>query len=218
LGTDLRVANPAVTSDGETLPRPIRPSGPKGKPDHPDRQGSGAPVNSVCYKDLKLPSKPQQQRNALCQTALIKELPTSDPGKKPVSPQTSIIGSPRPSSPRHPAPGPESPESNSLASVTCTVPQAPPPASHSWSFYQLGSAIAYEAQRAGVPVVDLDPAYTFHRCTGRGHVHQKNCCTGDGFLCTRCASSLPADLNAAANSAMRAPMAGLCHAATGPDA
>jgi len=106
-------------------PSPGSRPGPKGKPDHPDRQGSGGHFNSVCYKDLKLPSKLQQQRNALCQTVLIKELPTSDPGKKPVSPQTSIIGSPRPSSPRHPAPGPESPESDSLASATCTVPQAP---------------------------------------------------------------------------------------------
>jgi len=88
LGIDLRVVNPAVTADGETLPRPIRLSCPKGKPDHPDRQGSGAPVNSVHYKNLKLPSKLQQQRNALCQTVLTKELPTSDPRKKPGSPQT----------------------------------------------------------------------------------------------------------------------------------
>jgi len=54
-GVDLRVANPAVTTDGETLPHPIRPRGPKGKLNHPDRQGSGAPVNFVCCKDLKLP-------------------------------------------------------------------------------------------------------------------------------------------------------------------
>jgi len=55
LGIDLRVANPAVTVNGETLPHPIRPSCPKGKPGHADRHRSGAPVNSFCYKDLKLP-------------------------------------------------------------------------------------------------------------------------------------------------------------------
>jgi len=203
LKVDLRVVNPAVTADGETLPRPIRLPGPKGKPDHPDRQGSGAPVNSVRYKNLKLPINFNRKERTLPN-----DCSTSDPRKKPVSPTTSITGSPRPRVPRHPAPGAESPESNSLASAPCTVPQAPPPALHSWSFHQLGSANAYKAQRAGVPVVAHTPAYTSHSCSGCGHVHRKNRPNRDDFLCTRCASHAPADLNAAINIAMRAQMTG----------
>jgi len=124
LGIDLRVANPAVTVNGETLPHPIRPSCPKGKPDHPDRQGSGLP--SILFATRTASSQGNSNsKGAHSAKRSYQRTPTSDPRKKPGSPPTSIIGSPRPSSPRLNAPGPESPESNSTASATCTVPQAP---------------------------------------------------------------------------------------------
>jgi len=153
LGIDLRVVNPAVTSDGETLPRPIRPSGPKGQPDHPDRQGSGPPVNFVCYKDLKLPSKLQQQRNALCQAVLIKELPTSDPRKKPGSQRRESSDLQDHACRGTPHRTPNRQRATRWHPRPARSPKPLPLALHSWSFYHLGSALDYKAQRAGVPVV-----------------------------------------------------------------
>jgi len=95
------------------------------------------------------------------------------------------------------------PENNSKASAPCTVPKAPPSPGTLRAFTTTGSANAYKAQRAGVPVVAHTPAYTSHSCSGCGHVHRKNRRTRDDFLCTRCTSSLPADLNAAINIAVR---------------
>ncbi len=39
-----------------------------------------------------------------------------------------------------------------------------------WPFHQLGTAIAYKAQRAGVPFLEVDPAYTSQTCPRCGHV------------------------------------------------
>lgn len=61
LGVDLGIVNPAVTSDGECLPFPIRQPGPRGRTDHPDTQGSGSHVNAVRYRNLKLRAELQKR-------------------------------------------------------------------------------------------------------------------------------------------------------------
>lgn len=45
---------------------------------------------------------------------------------------------------------------------------------HSWSFRQLGTFIAYKAQRAGVPLMHVDPAYTSQECSQCHHIDRRN--------------------------------------------
>jgi len=199
LGVDLGIVNPAVTSDGETLPRPIRLPGPKGKPDHPDRQGSGGHVNSVRYKNLKLRRKLQQKGTHSAKRLLHKRSGKEARFVKDVNHRISkTIVTEAERTGRGIA-------REQLEGIRDRARFRKPQraALHSWSFYQLGSFIDYKAQRAGVPVVAVDPAYTSQRCSGCGHVHRKNRRTRDDFLCTRCGLSLPADLNAAINIAVR---------------
>lgn len=42
----------------------------------------------------------------------------------------------------------------------------------SWPFHQLGEFIAYKARRAGVPSIEVDPAYTSQRCPRCGHTER----------------------------------------------
>lgn len=44
----------------------------------------------------------------------------------------------------------------------------------SWSFFQLQTFIEYKAQRDGIPVVYIDPAYTSRECHACGHVDKAN--------------------------------------------
>jgi putative transposase len=70
-----------------------------------------------------------------------------------------------------------------------------------WSFGQLRAYICYKAQRAGVPVSLVDPAYTSQRCsaTDCGHTERRNRKSQAEFCCVVCGHSLPADHNAAIN-------------------
>lgn len=77
----------------------------------------------------------------------------------------------------------------------------------SWSFHQLGSFIAYKAKRAGVPFIEVDPAYTSQCCPRCGHTGKANRPTRDHFSCRRCCLAGPADHVAGANIAKRAAMA-----------
>lgn len=43
-----------------------------------------------------------------------------------------------------------------------------------WPFHQLGSTIAYKAQRAGVPMIEVDARYTSQTCPRCGHVARNN--------------------------------------------
>jgi transposase len=74
---------------------------------------------------------------------------------------------------------------------------------HSWAFAQLGQFLTYKAQRAGVVVVQVDPAYTSQTCHACGHVDKRNRRSQAVFQCGRCDFVGHADHNAAHNIAAR---------------
>jgi putative transposase len=74
---------------------------------------------------------------------------------------------------------------------------------HSWAFAQLGQFLTYKAQRAGVVVVRVDPAYTSQTCHACGHVDKRNRRGQAVFQCGRCDFVGHADHNAAHNIAAR---------------
>ncbi|WP_131732688.1 RNA-guided endonuclease InsQ/TnpB family protein [Actinomadura formosensis] len=74
----------------------------------------------------------------------------------------------------------------------------------SWSFHQLGEFIAYKARRAGVPVLEVDAAYTSQICPRCRHVCRKNRPTREEFRCVLCGLAGPADHIAAVNVRARA--------------
>ncbi|MFF4354528.1 RNA-guided endonuclease InsQ/TnpB family protein [Streptomyces sp. NPDC001530] len=74
---------------------------------------------------------------------------------------------------------------------------------HSWSFHQLGKFIAYKAQRAGVPVVYVDPAYTSQECSQCHHIDRRNRPSQAVFACRSCGFVEHADLNSSHNIAAR---------------
>jgi putative transposase len=75
---------------------------------------------------------------------------------------------------------------------------------HSWSFYQLRSFIEYKAQRAGVPVVCIDPRNTSRTCPACGNVDKANRKSQDQFLCIQCGCAGRADYFAAVEISRRA--------------
>ncbi|WP_328893538.1 RNA-guided endonuclease InsQ/TnpB family protein [Streptomyces sp. NBC_00236] len=74
----------------------------------------------------------------------------------------------------------------------------------SWPFHQLGTFIAYKARRAGVPYLEVDPAYTSQRCPRCGNTERANRPTRDHFSCRRCGLAGPADHVAGVNVRDRA--------------
>jgi len=74
----------------------------------------------------------------------------------------------------------------------------------SWPFHQLDRYIAYKAERAGVPVLWVDPAYTSQMCPRCGHTAKANRPTRDHFRCRRCGLAGPADVVAGVNVRNRA--------------
>lgn len=84
-----------------------------------------------------------------------------------------------------------------------TVPRDQRARQSSWPFRQLGAFIAYKAKRAGVPFIEVDPAYTSQRCPRCGHTERANRRTRDHFHCRRCGLAGPADHVAGANIAKR---------------
>ncbi|TDD72129.1 transposase [Actinomadura darangshiensis] len=85
-----------------------------------------------------------------------------------------------------------------------TVPRDQRARLSSWPFQQLGAFIAYKAQRAGVPYLEVDPAYTSQRCPRCGHTARTNRPTRDDFCCRRCGLAGPADVVAGVNVRDRA--------------
>jgi IS605 OrfB family transposase len=84
-----------------------------------------------------------------------------------------------------------------------TVRKAQRAGQHSWSFYQLGSFVAYKAALAGVPVVLVDPRNTSRECPECGHIDKANRPQRDRFACKRCGLAGPADIIAAINIGRR---------------
>jgi putative transposase len=76
----------------------------------------------------------------------------------------------------------------------------------SWAFAQLGAFLTYKAARAGVPFVQVDPAYTSQRCTHCGHIDRRNRTSQAQFVCRDCGFTAEhADILGADNIALRAP-------------
>jgi putative transposase len=74
---------------------------------------------------------------------------------------------------------------------------------HSWSFFQLRAFVEYKAQRAGVPVVPVDPRNTSRTCPSCGCVDKRNRPSQSRFSCVACGFSGLADHIAAGNIARR---------------
>lgn len=68
-----------------------------------------------------------------------------------------------------------------------------------WAFSQLRQFISYKAERVGVPVTLVDPAYTSQCCSACGHTERRNRKSQSQFCCVVCHYQLPADENAAIN-------------------
>lgn len=74
----------------------------------------------------------------------------------------------------------------------------------SWAFFQLRSYVAYKAQRAGVPMVLVDPRNTSRTCPACGHCEAANRPSQAEFRCKSCGFERHADVVAATNIARRA--------------
>jgi len=67
----------------------------------------------------------------------------------------------------------------------------------SWGFAQLLSFIQYKAERHGVEVRLVNPAYTSQECSACGNIDSKSRKDQATFVCTKCRHSENADINAA---------------------
>jgi IS605 OrfB family transposase len=89
-----------------------------------------------------------------------------------------------------------------------------------WSFAQLRQFITYKAALAGVPVVEVDPAFSSQDCSRCGSRHKPN---GKSFVCKDCGHHDHKDANASFNLGVRGwkticeSSAGLSAPALGPD-
>jgi IS605 OrfB family transposase len=70
---------------------------------------------------------------------------------------------------------------------------------HSWAFADLIEKIKYKAALAGIPVIEVNPAYTSQTCTSCGHRSKSNRKSQSVFLCAQCGLSANTDVNAAKN-------------------
>lgn len=68
-----------------------------------------------------------------------------------------------------------------------------------WGYYELQSMIEYKAEREGIEVRYVNPAYTSQTCSRCGNVDKNNRQTQEKFICTKCGFELNADHNAAIN-------------------
>ena len=70
-----------------------------------------------------------------------------------------------------------------------------------WSYYELQNMIEYKAEREGISVKYVDPAYTSQTCSKCGYVDKENRTSQEKFKCIECGFELNADHNAAINIA-----------------
>src|SRR5262249_42321694 len=69
-----------------------------------------------------------------------------------------------------------------------------------WSFGRLYAFLAYKAERAGVPVVTVDPRNTSRTCAECGHCEKSNRQSQSEFVCEACGHRAHADRTAALKS------------------
>ena len=74
---------------------------------------------------------------------------------------------------------------------------------HNWSFRQLRDFLTYKAQRAGVPLLFVDPRNTSRTCAECAYVDKRNRRRQAVFSCLQCGHTANADHNAARNMATR---------------
>ena len=65
----------------------------------------------------------------------------------------------------------------------------------------LYSMVEYKADRVGIKVRHINPAYTSQTCSKCGHIDKENRQTQEKFKCTKCGLELNADHNASINIA-----------------
>ena len=70
-----------------------------------------------------------------------------------------------------------------------------------WSYYELQNMIKYKADRVGIKVRYVNPAYTSQTCSRCGHIDKNNRQTQEKFICTNCDYEINADHNASINIA-----------------
>lgn len=70
-----------------------------------------------------------------------------------------------------------------------------------WSYYELQQMIEYKADRLGIKVRYVNPAFTSQTCSRCGNIDKENRQTQETFVCTKCEFKLNADHNAAINIA-----------------
>lgn len=68
---------------------------------------------------------------------------------------------------------------------------------HNWAFAQLKSFLAYKARRAGVPLIEIEAAYSSQQCSRCAHTERANRPTQEVFRCRYCCFQANADANAA---------------------
>jgi len=68
-----------------------------------------------------------------------------------------------------------------------------------WAFRQLADMIVYKAERAGIPVVWVDPRKTSQTCSRCGHATRANRPDQAHFRCVSCGYQVNSDYNAALN-------------------
>ncbi len=61
-----------------------------------------------------------------------------------------------------------------------------------WAFHQLGLYVKYKTERAGVPVVEVDPRNTSRECPRCGHAERANRRTQAVFQCNAESAATPA--------------------------
>lgn len=75
-----------------------------------------------------------------------------------------------------------------------------------WAFAQLRTFVEYKARLAGVPVVLVDARNTSRTCAECGHCEKANRQSQSAFRCCACGHEAHADVNAACNIAVGAPV------------
>ena len=72
-----------------------------------------------------------------------------------------------------------------------------------WSYYELQKQIEYKAERVGITVRYVDPAYTSQKCSNCGNLEEGQRISQAEFKCKKCGYKANADFNGARNISMK---------------